>query len=180
MAGTRPGHDGGWISPAETALLRGRAAPLRSGGGSWPCGSRRGASRQIFGNDRAIELPHGAVRQALPHLVHAKEWNAEIAPHGQYLPVGAQRHHRAVDGAIARIEDIAVLIAQAVAPHISDEGEPEQRCVPAVVGASGTGRMGIVDAGSHKELRKCPLEGAVALHEDKPSDRLAGLVLFLP
>src|SRR5262249_18504329 len=96
-----------------------------------------------------------------------------------HLAVGAQRHHGAVDGAVARIDDVAVIVAQSVALHATDEGHAEQRRIPAIVRASGAGRIGSV-AGPGKQLRKRALEDAVALHEEKPSHRLAGFVLLLP
>src|SRR5258708_23524001 len=77
------------------------------------------------------------------------------------------------------MDDVAVIVAQSVALHAADEGHAEQRRIPAVVRASGAGRIGSV-AGPRPQLCKRALEDAVALHEQKPSHRLAGFVLLLP
>src|SRR5262249_43767045 len=69
------------------------------GGGARPL-------RHIFGNDARIETRDCAVGQPIPDLVHAEQWNAEIAAERESLPVRAERHHRAVDFTIARIDDV--------------------------------------------------------------------------
>src|SRR5262245_11727864 len=146
------------------ALLRGSGVVLGGGASRYSRPRRSRACRQVLGDDAAIYLRHGAVRQALPYLVLAEQRNAEIAAHGQDPTVGAERHHGAVDGAVARIEDIAFIVAQSVALHVPDEGKAEQRRIPAVVRTSGAGRIGRV-AGSRPQFRKGALPEAIALHE---------------
>ena len=52
-----------------------------------------------------IDLVEGGLRQARPILIFSQQRNAEIAAHHQRLAVRRQRHLRAVDVAVARIED---------------------------------------------------------------------------
>ena len=110
---------------------------------------RRGLRRQIFCDDRGIDLRHRRIRQPGPDLVLAEQRDAEIAAHRQRLPVGAQRHLGLVDLAVARIEHVAVLVFQSVALHVADEGDAEPRRVLAIVGAFRAGRIGRI--AGHRE-----------------------------
>ena len=115
----------------------------------------------------------------MPDFIHAEKWNAEIAAHRQRLAVGAHRHHRVVHLAVSGIDDVPVLVSQAQPLHAPDQGQAEERCVPAIIRTSGTDRVGLV-AGSGKQLGNSALIGSVALHKEKPPDRASGLVLLLP
>src|SRR5262249_24128408 len=99
---------------SETLLPRRRR--LLSGGRL----SGRGLCRHIFGDDRGIDLGHRGIRQPSPGLVLAEQRDAEIAAQDQRLPIGAQRHLGVVDRAVARIENVAVLIFQSIPLHVAD------------------------------------------------------------
>ena len=51
----------------------------------------------------------------MPRFVAPEQRDPKVTADGQRLVVGAYRHHRAVDTAVPRIEDIASPIGQAVA-----------------------------------------------------------------
>src|SRR5262249_60207904 len=117
-------------------------------------------------------------RPPLAGFVAADQSDAEIAARRQCLAIGAQSHHGAVDVAIARVENIAVLIDQAVALHVSNQWQPEQRLILAVVPAPRTGRIfGILRA--KKQLGDHALVEPAALDEQEPADRIAGLLVQL-
>ena len=71
--------------------------------------------RQIFRDNRRIELRDVGIRQPLPGLVATEQRKADIAAHGQFLAVGADGHLGMIDLAIARIEHVAVLVLQSPA-----------------------------------------------------------------
>src|ERR1700692_123331 len=98
-------------------------------------------ARQVSGDNDGIELSERAFRQPTPHLVAPEQSDTEIAAHGQHLAVGTYRHHRAVDIAVPRIEDIAALVNQTVTPHVPDERKPQQRRILAIVPAARTNRI---------------------------------------
>ena len=72
----------------------------------------------------------------MPHFVAPEQCDPKVTADGQRLIVGAYRHHRAVDIAVPRIEDVAALIGQAVALHVPDQGQAEQLCILAVIPAA--------------------------------------------
>src|SRR5580704_13156729 len=65
--------------------------------------------REILSDNDRIELLVRSFGQAMPCLVTPEQSDAEIAAHGERLPVGADAHHRVVNVAITRIEDVAAL-----------------------------------------------------------------------
>src|SRR6516164_9118658 len=81
----------------------------------------RGLPRQIFGDDRAIELGNCAVRKPTPDLVHAEEGYAQIASQCQPLAIRAYGHHGAVYLSVAGIDDVSALVMQALSLHASDQ-----------------------------------------------------------
>jgi hypothetical protein len=64
--------------------------------------------------------------------------------HRQGLAVGAQSHHRAVDFAVARVDDLAIVVPQSLPFHAANKRKAEDRIVPAVIGTSGADGMGIL------------------------------------
>src|SRR5581483_7865818 len=102
----------------------------------------------------------------------------EIAAHGQRLSIRAQPHLRAINVAVARIENISVLIVKTVALHVADEGQPDRRLIVAVVGAGGADRFGHV-AGPRKHLGdNAFVDTVAAVDEQKPAHRLAVAAFF--
>ena len=89
-------------------------------------------SRSRSGRARRVPCP-----APIPGLIHAKQRDAEIAAHGENLPITADPHERAVHGAVARIEDVAILIFQSLPLHVPDDGHAQHRLVLPVVGAPG-------------------------------------------
>ena len=71
-----------------------------------------------------------AVGQPVPDLAAAEQRNAEIAAHLELLAVGAQLHERAIDRAVARVHDRAVLVGQPLALHALDQREAQHRRAP--------------------------------------------------
>ena len=104
--------------------------------------------------------------------------NADVAAHGQGLAIGADGHLGFIDLAVARIENVAVLIFQTVALHVPDEGNAEHRCILAVVGAFRADLIGVF-AGQRKHLGDGALENAVVIDHQKPDHRFA-VFQFLP
>src|SRR5450432_3197116 len=146
----KPGADRA-APPAGGRLLRQlwRRALLRGNG--WLDHRDRGRGcgglgcflrRQIFRDDGGIERGHLRVRQPEPGFILAEQRNSPIASHRERLTVRADAHLGFIDFAVARIENVAVLVFQAVALHVPDKGNSEQRRVLAVVGAF---RAGLVD-----------------------------------
>ena len=149
---------------ARVARTRQRAGALRcSSGGN---GSllyrgdrrlhRRGLRRQVFRNDGGIERGHRRIRQSEPDLILAEQRDTHIAAHGERLAVGADGHLGLVDLAVARIENVAVLIFQSVALHVADEGHSEHRRVLAVVGAFCANHVGIFARAAETSWRSRP------------------------
>ena len=64
------------------------------------------------------------VGQPVPDLAAAEQRNAEIAAHLELLAVGAELHQRAIDRAVARVHDRAVLVGGSVALHALDQRRP--------------------------------------------------------
>jgi hypothetical protein len=85
---------------------------------------------------------------------------------------------RGVDFAVARVDDLAVLVSQALPLHAANEREAEDRVIPAVVGTLGAARIAFL-TGSWKHLRDRALEDAVMVHEQEPADGPA-VLNFLP
>src|SRR5215469_14830820 len=103
-------------------------APSTGGGGLVASlGPWRGLGRgQLeLGQDDGIELPVGAIRQALPILILAEHREAEEAANGQVLAVGAQLHQGAPLVAVDRVEDRAVFVVAGLALHVRDDGVAE-------------------------------------------------------
>ena len=138
---------------------------------------RRGLRRQVFRDDGGIELGHRRIRQPEPGLILAEQRDPHIAAHRQRLAVGADAHLGLVNLAVARIENVAVLIFQSVALHIADEGDSEYRRVLAIVGAFCANRVRIL-AGQRKRLGDHAFEDAVVIDEQEPAHRLAVLDLL--
>ena len=53
--------------------------------------------RPVFGEHAWIDRADRQIRQSLPHFVHSEQWNAEIAAHGERMPVRAQCHLGVID-----------------------------------------------------------------------------------
>src|SRR5215471_11692104 len=127
----------GGYAGASAALLF-----LRLGVGA-ALAARRHISGHVFGDHGAVELRHRALGQALPDLVHAKERNAEIAAQRERLAIGTECHDRAVDLAVARIDDGAVLVFEALPLHAANQRKTQQGRVFAVVLAAAADLVGI-------------------------------------
>jgi hypothetical protein len=82
--------------------------------------------------DRRIELRVRGIRQPGPRLILAEQRDPQISAHNKRLTIGAEVHQRVVAGAVARIEDAAVFVFEAVPPHPFDDGETQIRHVPLV------------------------------------------------
>src|SRR5436190_6500784 len=80
--------------------------------------ARRGA--RALGGERVIGQP-------VPDLALPEQRNAEIAAHLELLAVRADAHQRAIDRAVARIQDGPVLVRQSIAPHAFDHRQAEHR-----------------------------------------------------
>ena len=143
--------------------------------------NRRALPRQIFGDEDRVELFKRTVRQPIPDVVATEQLKAEVAANGKRLPIGADRHDRAVDVPVARIEDVAALVPQAVPPHVSDDRQPKQRGILTVVPATRTDRVARAVARSLKQLCSDAFVDAATIDEQEPYDRLtARLVDLLP
>src|SRR3569623_553499 len=148
---------------ARLLRLRGRGLLLK----------RSELVRHVAGQDLRIDGGHGLLRQALPDLVHAEQRNAEIAAHGERLPVGGERHLGAVDLAVPRSEDRAVLVFEPALLHAADERDAEPGLALAGVSAAVADRVRRV-ARPRIGLGDGALEGAVAvIGEQDPAQRLA-------
>jgi hypothetical protein len=93
------------------------------------------------------------------------------------LSIGADGHLGLVDLAVARIENVAVLIFQTVALHITDEGQSEQRRVLAVVGAFAADLVRNFTR-PWKCLGDRALEDSVVIDDEEPHHHLAVLDLL--
>src|SRR5262249_22209913 len=103
--------------------------------------------------------------------------DAEIAAQIQRLTVRADLHVGVIDLAVARIEDVAVLVFElALALHVADEGEAEERLVLAIVLAFAANN--VLLARLPKHLGESALEGPVVLDDQHPDDGLAVLDLL--
>jgi len=112
------------------------AVVRRSRGGG--CGqSRRRYARQVLGNDSRIERRDGAVRQSGPDFVHSEKRYPEVTADREPLAIRADRHLGMVYVAIARIENVAILVLQSAAPHVPDERDAKDRRILAVGKYSG-------------------------------------------
>jgi hypothetical protein len=78
--------------------------------------------------------PFAAARRRITRATDQRY--AKITADGERLIVQAYRHHRAVDIAVPRIEDVTVLIGEAVALHVPDQRQAEQRRILAVIPAA--------------------------------------------
>src|SRR5450830_64726 len=165
-----------WQSSGACRLKFAVVGQPRRGG----CGQvRRRRTRQVFGNDGRIEICDGAVGEAGPDLIHSQKRYPKVAADGEPLAIRADRHHGAVHGAVARVENVAILISQSAAFHVPDERDAEYRRIPAVIHASGADRIGLV-LGPRKEFGDGTLIDALVLDEQKPAYRVAGFVQLLP
>jgi hypothetical protein len=159
---------------------------LRSGallrGDGWLCRDRRfhrrGLRRQVFCDDGGIELGHRRIRQSVPDLILAEQRNPPIAAHRELLAVGADAHLGFINLAVARIENIAVLVLQSIALHIPDEGYSEHRRVLAIVRTFRANIIGGVFAGERERLGDHAFEDAIVIDHEKPRHRLAVLDLL--
>src|SRR5664280_420093 len=153
-----------------------RCWELRRGG----CGqARRRHTRQVFGNDSRIEICDGAFGEAGPDLIHSQKWYPKVAADSEPPTIRADRHHGVVHVAVARVENVAILISQSAALHVPDERNAEHRRIPAVIHASGADRMELV-LGPRKNLGDDALIDPIVLHEQKPTYRPTGLIQLLP
>ena len=66
-----------------------------------------------------------AIGQTIPDFVVSQNRNADIAVKGKSLTIRIDGHVRAVNLAIARIEDVASFVFQAVPFHSPDKGEAQ-------------------------------------------------------
>ena len=153
----------------EILLARSPVSAERSGApvvfGLAACGGRCAACRgraaartvrHVFRDHGRVDRGDGVVRQAVPDLVHPEQRDAEIAADGEHLSVTAEIHLRAIHGAVARIEDVAIHIVQALPLHVPDEGHAEHRLVLPVVGAAGAKLIGRISAAGETPWRWRP------------------------
>ena len=143
-----------------------------------PAGRRRRVW-QIFGDDRGIELLQVAVGQVRPGLVHAEQGDSHITADRERLAIGAQPHQCVIDAAVARIEDVAAFVLQALPLHVADEGDAEQGSILAVVLTFAADRIGLIGR-PRKRLRHDPLERVAVIEEQDPDDRLSVIVRLEP
>src|SRR5450756_2667730 len=68
----------------------------------------------------------------------------EVPADGEPLAIRANRHHGVVHGAVARVENVAILVSQSAALHVPDERDAEHRRILAVIHASGADRIELV------------------------------------
>src|SRR6516162_5446243 len=83
---------------------------------------RLGARTGKRGNRRVVG-------EAPPHFILSQQRDAEIAANSESLAIGTQTHGRAIDRAVARIENRAVLVGEPVSAHAFDESQSEHRRV---------------------------------------------------
>src|SRR5260370_4617022 len=138
----------------------------------------RGRWRRQARRKGGIELSITAVGQALPVLVLSQEGDAEEAPHGQVLTIGAEAHQGVPFLAIARIENGAVLIVQALPLHALDDGQAEPRRILLIAHALGTERIGRI-AGLQEHFDDGALIDAIVLEDEEPRLGLAGFRIDL-
>src|ERR1035437_6442590 len=141
-----------------------------------PAGATPG---RYFGNDCRIEICDGAFGEAGPDLIHSQKWYPKVAADSEPPTIRADRHHGVVHVAVARVENVAILISQSAALHVPDERDAEHRRIPAVIHASGADRMELV-LGPRKNLGDDALIDPIVLHEQKPTYRPTGLIQLLP
>jgi hypothetical protein len=89
-------------------------------GGNKTCLLLRHHIRFVFRKYGRIQSFDLLVGSPLPDFVLSEQRDAEIAAHRKGLTIRAQRHPGVVDAAIARIEDIAVIVSQALPLHAAD------------------------------------------------------------
>src|SRR5450830_485055 len=161
---------------AEWRLKFALVGQLRRGG----CGQvRRRHTGQGLGNEGRIEVFDGAVGEAGPDLIHSQKRYPKVTAEGEPLAIWADRHHGAVHGAVARVENVAILVSQSAAFHVPDERDAEYRRISAVIHAFGADRIELV-LGPRKYLGDGTLIDALVLDEQKPAYRLASFVQLLP
>src|SRR5262249_6607741 len=93
--------------------------------------------------------------------------------------VRAQRHDGVVDLAIARIEDIAILVLQAVAPHAAYKRKPEQRRIGPIARTLVASRIGLI-ARSGEQLGDRTLKNPPEPDDKEPDNWSIRLMELLP
>lgn len=118
------------------------------------------------------------IGQTIPDFVVSQDRNTHIAAKRKGLTVGTDGHVRAVNLAIARIEDVTTLVFQAVPFHSPDKGKAQERLMLAIIHAFRANCAGIIPR-LEKSLCDGPFISAVALEDQYPHDRLRSF-RFLP
>lgn len=117
------------------------------------------------------------IGQTIPDFVVSQNRNTHIAVKGKSLTIRIDGHFRAVNLPIARIEDVATFVFQAVPFHSPDEGKAQERLIPAIIHAFRADRAGIISR-LEKSLCNGPFIGATALEDQYPNDRLPSFGFF--
>src|SRR5262249_42006127 len=131
--------------------------------------ARRGA--RALGGERVVGQP-------VPDLALPEQRNAEIAAHLELLAVRADAHQRAIDRAVARIQDGPVLVRQSIAPHAFDHRQAEHRFA-SVRAFAPVARPVLVLAGLEEDFDDAAFVDPVALDDLEPALGLTGLVVDL-
>ena len=135
---------------------------------------RLGARTGKRGNRRVVG-------EAPPHFILSQQRDAEIAANSESLAVGTQAHGRAIDRAVARIENRAVLVGEPISAHAFDESQSEHRRVFLFALALGAAPLlWIFTARLRKNLDDLSFKLALALRDPKPSLGLAGIAELFP
>src|SRR5712664_1309620 len=168
-------------SPRAKSLRQWRRRALLRHDGRLDRGDRRfqrcGLRRQVLRHDGGIERGQFRIRQPEPGLILAEQRNPPIAAHRERLTVRADGHLGFIDFAVARIENVAVLIFQSVTLHFPDKGKSEQWRILAVVVAFRANLIGIF-AWKRERLGDHALEDSIMIDKEEPSHRLAVLDLL--
>src|SRR6516165_4099085 len=135
---------------------------------------RLGARTGKRGNRRVVG-------EAPPHFILSQQRDAEIAANSESLAIGTQTHGRAIDRAVARIENRAVLVGEPVSAHAFDESQSEHRRVLLFALALGAAPLlWVFTARLRKNLDDLSFKLALALRDPKPSLGLAGIAELFP
>src|SRR4051812_49197917 len=143
-------------------------------------GLRRGFGVAALRGARALVRVERGIGQPGPDLGFAQQRNAQIPTHRKLLAIGAQVHARAVERAVARVEDFPVLVGEPLPLHALDERDAELRGVLLLAIALRAAPARRILSGLRKHPDDLALIGPVPVRDAEPAFRLAGRVALFP
>src|SRR5262249_3172014 len=178
VARGRRGWGGGGVGERCGSRPHGQQPPPRPG--QKPRRSEN-ASKSGLGARTGKRGNRRVVGEAPPHFILSQQRDAGIAANSESLAVGTQAHGRAIDRAVARIENRAVLVGEPVSAHAFDESQSEHRRVLLFALALGAAPLlWVFTARLRKNLDDLSFKLALALRDPKPSLGLAGIAELFP